>query len=68
MGKVKHKLRDLSILSTFVLLAVVFLLLAMLLVELERTLFTNVQRDIAFRNYTPRQFLNTEKQYLFVRL
>ena len=49
MGKVKQKLRDLSILPTFVLLAVVFLLLAMLLVEVEKTLFTNAQRDIAFQ-------------------
>ena len=49
MGKVKHKLRDLSILSTFVLLAVVFLLLAMLFVEAEKTLLTNGQRDIAFQ-------------------
>ena len=49
MGKSKRKLNDLSILSTFVLLAVVFLLLAMLLVEAERTVLTNAQRDIAFQ-------------------
>ena len=49
MEKVRHKLRDLSILSTFVLIAVVFLLLAMLLVEVEKTLLTNAQRDIAFQ-------------------
>lgn len=49
MGKSKRKLSDLSILSTFVLLAVVFLLLAMLLAEVERTLLTNAQRDIAFQ-------------------
>ena len=49
MGKSKRKLNDLSILSTFVLLAVVFLLLAILLVEVERTLLTNAQRDIAFQ-------------------
>lgn len=48
MGKSKRKLNDLSILSTFVLLAVVFLLLAILLVEVERTLLTNAQRDIPF--------------------
>lgn len=48
MGKIKHKLRDLSILSTFVLLAFVFLLLAMLLVEVEKTLLTNAQQNIAF--------------------
>lgn len=49
MGKIKHKLRDLSILSTFVLLAFVFLLLAMLLVEVEKTLLTNAQQNIAFQ-------------------
>lgn len=48
MGKIKHKLRDLSILSTFVLLAVVFLLLAMLLVEVEKTMLINAQHNIAF--------------------
>lgn len=49
MGKTKHKLRDLSILSTFVLLAFVFLLLAMLLTEVEKTWLTNIQRNIAFQ-------------------
>ena len=48
MGKVKHKLRDLSILSTFVLLAVAFLLFAMLLVEVEKTMLINAQHNIAF--------------------
>ena len=45
MGKSKRKLNDLSILSTFVLLAVVFLLLAILLVEVERT-FSQMHREI----------------------
>lgn len=49
MGKVKRKLSDLSILSAFVLFAVAFFLLAMLLAEVERTLLTNAQMDIAFR-------------------
>ena len=49
MGKGKRKLNELAILSTFALLAVVFLLLAMRLVEVERTLLTNAQRDIAFQ-------------------
>lgn len=49
MEKVKHKLRDLSILSTFVLCVVVFLILAMLLVEVEKTLLTNAQRNMAFQ-------------------
>lgn len=49
MGKVRQKLRDLSILSAFVWLAVVFLLLAMLLAGVEKTLLTNAQWNIAFR-------------------
>lgn len=61
MGKVKYKLRDLSILSTFVLLAVVFLLLAMLLVEVEKTLLTNAQRDIAFQYSEIVEGFNSEK-------
>ena len=61
MGKVKQKLRDLSILPTFVLLAVVFLLLAMLLVEVEKTLFTNAQRDIAFQYSEVVEGFNSEK-------
>lgn len=61
MGKVKHKLRDLSILSTFVLLVVVFLLFAMLLAEEEKTLLTNAQRDIAFRYSEIVEGFNSEK-------
>ena len=61
MGKSKRKLNDLSILSTFVLLAVVFLLLAMLLVEVERTLLTNAQRDIAFQYSDVVEGFNSEK-------
>lgn len=61
MGKVKHKLRDLSILSTFVLLAIVFLLLAMLLVEVEKTLLINAQRDIAFQYSEIVEGFNSEK-------
>ena len=61
MGKSKRKLSDLSILSTFVLLAVVFLLLAMLLVEVERTLLTNAQRDIAFQYSDVVEGFNAEK-------
>ena len=61
MGKVKQKLRDLSILPTFVLLAVVFLLLAMLLVEVEKTLVTNAQRDIAFQYSEVVEGFNSEK-------
>lgn len=61
MGKAKHKLKDLSILSAFVLLAVVFLLLAMLLVEIEKTLLTNTQRAIAFQYSEIVEGFNSEK-------
>ena len=61
MGKVKHKLRDLSILSAFVLLAIVFLLLAMLLTEIEKTWLTNAQREIAFRYSEIVEGFNAEK-------
>ena len=61
MGKTKRKLRDLSILSTFVLLAVVFLLLAILITEVEKTLLPNAQRDIAFRYSDIVEGFNAEK-------
>lgn len=61
MGKVKRKLSDLSILSAFVLLAVAFFLLAMLLAEVERTLLTNAQMDIAFRYSEIVEGFNSEK-------
>lgn len=61
MEKIKHKLRDLSILSNFVLLAVIFLLLAMLLVEIEKTWLTNAQRNIAFQYSEMVEGFNSEK-------
>lgn len=61
MGKVKRKLSDLSILSAFVLFAVAFFLLAMLLAEVERTLLTNAQMDIAFRYSEIVEGFNSEK-------
>ena len=61
MGKAKHKLRDLSILSTFVFLAVVFLLFAMLLTEIEKTWLTNAQRNIAFQYSDVVEGFNAEK-------
>ena len=61
MGKVKHKLRDLSILSAFVLLAIIFFLLAMLLTEIEKTWLTNAQREIAFRYSEIVEGFNAEK-------
>src|SRR5699024_687427 len=61
MGKVNHELRDLPILSAFVLLAIVFLLLAMLLTEIEKTWLTNAQREIAFRYSEIVEGFNAEK-------
>ena len=49
MDKIRHKLNNLSIPSTFVLLAGAFLLIAMLLVEIEKTLLMNAQQEIAFQ-------------------
>ncbi|MDD3490890.1 MAG: HAMP domain-containing sensor histidine kinase [Paludibacter sp.] len=49
MEKVKRRLRDLPILSTFIVLSVLFILIAMLLVEVEKTVFSNAQSEIAFR-------------------
>ena len=61
MGKARHKLRDLPILSAFVLLAIVFLLLAMLLTEVEKTWLTNAQRNIAFQYSDVVEGFNSEK-------
>lgn len=61
MGKNKYKLRNLSILSTFVLLAVAFLFFAMLLAEVEKTLLTNAQRKIAFQYSEIVEGFNSEK-------
>lgn len=49
MAKVTRKLRDLPILPTFIMLSITFLLIAMLLVEIEKTVFSNAQSEIAFR-------------------
>lgn len=61
MGKARHILRDLPILSAFVLLAIVFLLLAMLLTEVEKTWLTNAQRNIAFQYSDVVEGFNAEK-------
>ena len=50
MDKIRRKLNNLSIPSTFVLLAGAFLLIAMLLVEIEKTLLMNAQQEsISYR-------------------
>ena len=49
MGKVRRKLRDLPMLPTYIMLSIAFLLIAMLLVEIEKNAFSNAQSEIAFR-------------------
>lgn len=61
MAKVKHKLRDLPILSTFIMLSISSILIAMLLVEVEKTVFSNAQSEIAFRYSDMVEGFNEEK-------
>ena len=49
MEKIKRRLSDLPIPTMFLLLTIVFLLIAMVVVEVERTLLHNAQCSIAFR-------------------
>lgn len=49
MEKIKRRLRDLPILSTFLLLTIISILVAMLVIEIERTLIKNAQYAIAFQ-------------------
>lgn len=53
MGKVKYRLKSLPIMPAFVLLSTVFILIAMLLTEVEKTVLHNTQREIVFE-YTDR--------------
>lgn len=53
MGKVKYRLKSLPIIPSFVLLSTVFILIAMLLTEVEKTVLHNAQREIVFE-YTDR--------------
>lgn len=61
MAKVTRKLRDLPILPTFIMLSITFLLIAMLLVEIEKTVFSNAQSEIAFRYSDIVEGFNDEK-------
>lgn len=61
MAKIKHKLRDLSILPTFILLSIVFILLAMLLAEVEKTILSNAQTEIAFQYSNIVEGFNSKK-------
>lgn len=61
MDKIRRKLNNLSIPSTFVLLAGAFLLIAMLLVEIEKTLLMNAQQEIAFQYSEIVEGFNSEK-------
>ena len=49
MEKIKRRLSDLPIPTMFLLLTIAFLLIAMVVVEVERTLLHNAQCSIAFR-------------------
>lgn len=49
MAKIKRWLNDLPICSTFILLTVVFILVALLAIDIEKTFLVNAQRSIAFQ-------------------
>lgn len=53
MGKVKRHFKSLPIIPSFILLSTVFILIAMLLAEVEKTVLHNAQWDIVFE-YTDR--------------
>lgn len=53
MGKVIRRFKSLPIIPAFILLSTVFILIAMLLAELEKTVLHNAQREIVFE-YTDR--------------
>lgn len=53
MDKVKHRFKNLPVIPTFVLLSTVFILIAMLFAEAEKTILHNAQREIVFE-YTDR--------------
>ena len=61
MGKVRRKLRDLPMLPTYIMLSIAFLLIAMLLVEIEKNAFSNAQSEIAFRYSDIVEGFNDEK-------
>lgn len=48
MDKVKHRFKNLPIIPAFVLLSTVFILIAMLFAEVEKTVLHNAQREIVF--------------------
>jgi len=53
MGKVKRRFKNIPIIPAFVLLSTVFILIAMLFAEVEKTVLHNAQREIVFE-YTDR--------------
>ena len=61
MDKIKQTAKSLPILHTFVLFVVVFALLAVVLVEVERTMLVNAQQEIAFRYYETVEGYSHEK-------
>lgn len=61
MAKVRRKLRDLPMLPTYIMLSIAFLLIAMLLVEVGKTVLSNAQDEIAFRYSDIVEGFNDEK-------
>lgn len=61
MAKVKRKLKNLPILPTFMLITIFFILLAMLLVECEKTAIKDAQYAIAFQYSDIVEGFNAEK-------
>lgn len=61
MDQVKKYLRNLPVLHTFVLCVVFFILLALVLAEIERTILVNGQWDIAFKYSDIVQGYNNER-------
>lgn len=49
MAKIKYRFRNMPVLAAFLLLTAAFLILAVLVIEVERTLLQNGQHAIAFR-------------------
>lgn len=61
MEKVKTKLKNLPILPAFMLITIFFILLAMLLVECEKTAIKDAQYAIAFQYSDIVEGFNAEK-------
>lgn len=61
MAKIKERIRNLPIMPTFVLLTVIFILVAMLIIECEKTALINAQHNIVFQYADIVEGFNAEK-------